>query len=209
MTVGERIRAARKAKGLTQKALGEACGIAEPTIRRYELGKLNPKFETLQKIAKPLGVTAANLCGIEPLPEDFLFYQEEKFIRNEIQDKEERENALERLKLFQRIGLSPVMRELMDDQFREVYELLKKLGYTGYTEEDFPPPSDYDPYEYFVCKNERNGKFFISSDDSFENLIDEVRNYALIKLSEFFDSSIPYIPKDPPPSLPKMGSDDE
>ena len=41
MTVGERIRAARKAKGLTQKQLGEACGIAEPTIRRYELGKLN------------------------------------------------------------------------------------------------------------------------------------------------------------------------
>ena len=40
MTVGERIRAARRARGLTQKALGEACGIAEPTIRRYELGKL-------------------------------------------------------------------------------------------------------------------------------------------------------------------------
>ena len=61
MTVGERIRAARKAKGLTQKQLGEACGIAEPTIRRYELGKLNPKYETLQKIAKPLGLEARQL----------------------------------------------------------------------------------------------------------------------------------------------------
>lgn len=61
MTVGERIRAARKAKGLTQKQLGEACGIAEPTIRRYELGKLNPKYETLQKIAKPLGLEAWQL----------------------------------------------------------------------------------------------------------------------------------------------------
>lgn len=65
MTVGERIRAARKAKGLTQKQLGEACGIAEPTIRRYELGKLNPKFSTLKKIGKALHVTASYLQGYE------------------------------------------------------------------------------------------------------------------------------------------------
>lgn len=65
MTVGERIRAARKANGLTQKQLGEACGIAEPTIRRYELGKLNPKFSTLQKIGKALHVTASYLQGYE------------------------------------------------------------------------------------------------------------------------------------------------
>lgn len=65
MTVGERIRAARKAKGLTQKQLGEACGIAEPTIRRYELGKLNPKFSTLKKIGKALNVTASYLQGYE------------------------------------------------------------------------------------------------------------------------------------------------
>ena len=65
MTVGERIRAARKAQGLPQKQLGEACGIAEPTIRRYELGKLNPKFTTLQKIGKALHVTASYLQGYE------------------------------------------------------------------------------------------------------------------------------------------------
>lgn len=61
MTVGEQIRNIRKAKGWTQKRLGEACGIAEPTIRRYELGKLNPKIETLQRIAKALGVSTFEL----------------------------------------------------------------------------------------------------------------------------------------------------
>lgn len=61
MTVGEQIRNIRKAKGWTQKRLGEACGIAEPTIRRYELGKLNPKIETLQKIAKALDVSTFEL----------------------------------------------------------------------------------------------------------------------------------------------------
>lgn len=47
--------------GLTQKKLGELCGIAEPTIRRYELGKLNPKIGTLNKIAKALGVPVTEL----------------------------------------------------------------------------------------------------------------------------------------------------
>lgn len=57
MLVGERIRSARKSAGLTQKQLGEKCGIAEPTIRRYELGKLNPKLETLKKIAAALNIS--------------------------------------------------------------------------------------------------------------------------------------------------------
>ena len=79
MTTGERIRAERQAAGMTQKALGEACEIAEPTIRRYEAGKLNPKIETLEKIRKgfnpqsvhpTLGKTTMNLGvfhgGMEP-----------------------------------------------------------------------------------------------------------------------------------------------
>ena len=56
MGTGGLIRAARKAKNLTQKQLGELSGIAEPTIRRYELGKLNPKYETLQRIATALEI---------------------------------------------------------------------------------------------------------------------------------------------------------
>ena len=47
-TIGAKIREFRKARGMTQKELGEKSGIAEPTIRRYELGKLNPKFEMYQ-----------------------------------------------------------------------------------------------------------------------------------------------------------------
>ena len=56
MTIGEHIRDQRLRQGLTQRELGERAGIAEPTIRRYELGKLNPKIETVEKIAKALGV---------------------------------------------------------------------------------------------------------------------------------------------------------
>lgn len=65
MTVGENIKRLRKERRLTQKNLGELCGIAEPNIRKYENGKQNPKLETIEKIATALGVTAFDLMGLE------------------------------------------------------------------------------------------------------------------------------------------------
>lgn len=67
MTVGENIRRIRKEKGLTQKKLGELCGINESQIRRYELGlnNSNPKLETIQKIARALGVEYIDLFSFE------------------------------------------------------------------------------------------------------------------------------------------------
>lgn len=56
MTVGQNIRAIRKERGLTQKELGKLCGIAESNIRKYEADKQNAKIETIEKIAKALGV---------------------------------------------------------------------------------------------------------------------------------------------------------
>lgn len=56
MTTGEKIREARLRAGFTQKRLSELTGIAEPTLRKYESNRLNPKKETLEKIASPLGI---------------------------------------------------------------------------------------------------------------------------------------------------------
>lgn len=64
MTVGESIRTIRLSKKMTQKQLGELAGIAEPTIRRYETGKLHPKLETIKKIADALNVHVFDLIGI-------------------------------------------------------------------------------------------------------------------------------------------------
>ena len=63
MNVGQRIQAARKTKGLTQKQLGERVGLATGTIQQYELGKREPKVETLQKIASALNVFITDLTG--------------------------------------------------------------------------------------------------------------------------------------------------
>ena len=85
LTKGELIRKARKDAGLTQKQLGEKSGIAEPTIRRYELGKLNPKIETLQKIARALNISVNELMGTHvETNEGHLYFMGENFPENEM-----------------------------------------------------------------------------------------------------------------------------
>ena len=74
MTVGEKIRAMRKEREFTQKELGVKCGIAESTIRRYELGKLNPKYETRKKIAQGLGVPLVELLPEKDYGKTWLAY---------------------------------------------------------------------------------------------------------------------------------------
>lgn len=56
MDVGHKIKELRIMKSLTQKELGQRMGISQQQIAQYENGKLNPKIETLQKIADALEV---------------------------------------------------------------------------------------------------------------------------------------------------------
>lgn len=56
MTIGERIAEERKLAGLTQKELGTRTGIDPSTIRKYESGRLNPKIETIKRIAEVLNI---------------------------------------------------------------------------------------------------------------------------------------------------------
>lgn len=62
--ISERIRSARKAKGLTQEQLGEAVGVTKATINKYEgKGVYNiPRFR-LEAICKTLSISPAYICG--------------------------------------------------------------------------------------------------------------------------------------------------
>lgn len=60
-TIGDNIKKYRLERKLTQKKLGEACGIPDSSIRRYESGKVEPKTEMLFKIASKLGVDVQDL----------------------------------------------------------------------------------------------------------------------------------------------------
>ena len=63
MTVAENIRKFRKEKKMTQRQLGEKCGMYESQIRKYELGAANPKIDTIKKIADVLNVSIDRLTG--------------------------------------------------------------------------------------------------------------------------------------------------
>lgn len=41
-----RLRAARKAAGITQKEVADICGVAESTVRHWEAGRQSPKGQT-------------------------------------------------------------------------------------------------------------------------------------------------------------------
>ena len=79
MSLGERIRAARKEKGMTQKQLGAGIGVSQAAIGQFENGESNPKVSTLQKIADALEIPIGELidwkdllvkCGEERWRED-------------------------------------------------------------------------------------------------------------------------------------------
>lgn len=70
MTTGQRIKAARKKAGMTQAALAEKLGISYVNISQLEKDQRNPKLETLQRIAKALGVSISNLLPPDNYWED-------------------------------------------------------------------------------------------------------------------------------------------
>lgn len=56
MSFSDRLRQARKRQGLTQEELGKKSGLSTYTIQRYEYGKLNPKKDTVAKLATALNL---------------------------------------------------------------------------------------------------------------------------------------------------------
>lgn len=56
MSLGTNIQNERKKAGYTQKQLAEKCGMAEITIRQYELDKRQPRIEQVTKIASALNI---------------------------------------------------------------------------------------------------------------------------------------------------------
>lgn len=63
MTVGQRIKEARKIAKLTQRELAEKAGTATGTIQQYELGKRQPRLQQLRQIAQVLDADVVYLIS--------------------------------------------------------------------------------------------------------------------------------------------------
>lgn len=129
MSVGENIKRIRKEKGLTQKQLGDMCGLADSAIRRYEGNRANPKFETLKKIANALEVYVGELepdwsqIPFEEISKDFEgqkkdWMEEDKKDQKELLQKYNSLNKIGKMEAQKRVG------ELTQlDQYKKLYNI--------------------------------------------------------------------------------------
>lgn len=69
--IGERIREARLASGLTQQQLGDMVGVQKSAIAKYESGRVvNIKRDVLMKMTEALDIGLYKLVGIEETAEN-------------------------------------------------------------------------------------------------------------------------------------------
>ncbi|MBN3965800.1 helix-turn-helix transcriptional regulator [Pseudomonas gregormendelii] len=86
MTIGENLRKAREAAGLTQHKAWEAAGISESSYKGYEAGKATPPGDKIATLAKIFGVSTDEL----------------------LLDESERTNSAEFSAIWRRLDLLPV-----------------------------------------------------------------------------------------------------
>ena len=102
---GDMIRKYRTEKGLTQKKLGELCGIADSNIRKYESGNQNPKIETLQKIDDALDIPVNRLLAGKIISRDELKEKLSEYgLTHLVPDTEEERTVLENCKKLNETG---------------------------------------------------------------------------------------------------------
>ena len=65
LTIGEKIKKARKAAGLTQKELGERLGVQQATISSFEKNKTSIKVITAERIANAIGCDIYDIITVE------------------------------------------------------------------------------------------------------------------------------------------------
>lgn len=67
MTLGEKIRALRLARGLTLQGIADAFGINRASVAGWEAGKTKPEVDKIPALARILGTTADVLLSSAPI----------------------------------------------------------------------------------------------------------------------------------------------
>jgi transcriptional regulator with XRE-family HTH domain len=70
MDLGDTLKKVREAKGLSQKELAGLLDMPQPQYSRIESGKTDPSFTTLERIAKSLAITLADLFKADDIFKD-------------------------------------------------------------------------------------------------------------------------------------------
>jgi transcriptional regulator with XRE-family HTH domain len=61
IAIGKAVKRWRQARGLSQRALAERSGVGYVNIARLELGQVDPRLSTLEKLAEALEIRLVDL----------------------------------------------------------------------------------------------------------------------------------------------------
>lgn len=61
LIVGKNIQRIRESKGISQQELAAKCNFEKSNMSRLEAGRVNPTLSTLEKVAKALDISLAEL----------------------------------------------------------------------------------------------------------------------------------------------------
>ena len=61
--IGGRLKELRETNLLTQAELGAAAGVSRDQVSRIERDEVDPRFSTIRKLARALGVAPSELTG--------------------------------------------------------------------------------------------------------------------------------------------------
>lgn len=80
----EKLKSARKRKGLSQAALGKLLGVQAQTVGRWETGKSKPNLEIINKLCEALDVPLRYFINEERV--DYQLTLEEAFVINKYRE---------------------------------------------------------------------------------------------------------------------------
>lgn len=98
MAFNNRLKEARKNKGLTQKELAEVIGVAKSTVAGYEIGNSEPNAMTIGKIMTALEVDANYLwqdemAELERQKDSFTLHEQELIRKYRLIDERGKRNV--------------------------------------------------------------------------------------------------------------------
>lgn len=122
-TIGERIKMAREAKGMSQEDLGKSFGATKQTVYKYETGIItNIPLDNLEKMANVLGVSSAYLAGWEDAPE----FQTLCKVAEEMYKKESLEKFVESFS-DEELEIVSILRKMSPEQLARELAYLRQI----------------------------------------------------------------------------------
>ena len=91
----ENLRRLRNEKNISQRALGEAVGVKQQTINKYENHNIEPDIATLKKLAGYFGTTIDYITGYSDIESDSLDEREKRLLEDFRKVNEARKQSIE------------------------------------------------------------------------------------------------------------------